>query len=177
MKSKKRIILVGGGASGKDYFSDALVKEGYMPDISMTTRPIRDGEVEDKTYHYVNDKTFNSHIELDKFYENVEFNGWKYGTLNKYWGMADVFIMTPSGVKSIKLQDRDECVVVFLDIAETTRRKRMSKRSDADSTERRIKADKRDFMGFIDYDYRINQPEFDVKSWIEILKVAIRQVI
>ena len=111
-------------------------------------------------------------ITNNKFYEYVEFNGWYYGTSKDDWENADVFIMTPSGVSTIKPEDRKNCVVVYIDIDEDIRRKRVSLRSDADSTERRIKADQKDFAGFIDYDYRITDPLFNTEEWINILKQA-----
>lgn len=168
----KRIILVGCAGSGKDYLASAFIDAGFKKDVSITTRPMRDGEVDGLTYQYVTDAVFDMGIFNDQFYEHVEFNGWKYGTTRDDWENADVFIMTPSGVSTIKSEDRKNCVIVYIDIDEDIRRKRVSLRSDADSTERRIKADQKDFAGFIDYDYRITDPLFNTEEWINILKQA-----
>ena len=46
MKLDKRIILVGKAASGKDYFKDFLIERGFIPSVSHTTRPMRDGEID-----------------------------------------------------------------------------------------------------------------------------------
>jgi guanylate kinase len=174
MKKSKRIILVGHAASGKDYLADTFVERGFRKDISMTTRLIREGEVDGLTYHYVSKEQFMMGIANNKFYEYVEFNGWMYGTSKDDWENADVFIMTPSGVASIKPEDRDDCTVVFIEIPEHIRRERMDLRSDSDKTERRIKADKKDFKGFIDYDYRIKNPSFGANAWVDIISRHIK---
>lgn len=172
-RATKRIILVGHAASGKDYLAAKFVERGFRKDISLTTRPMRDGEIPGVTYHYVTKEIFLEAIERGKFYEHVEFNGWMYGTSMDDWQNADVFIMTPSGVSQIPDSDREDCVIVYLEIPEEIRRQRMDLRSDADTTERRLKADREDFKGFIDYDYRITDPTFDADSWIDTLTHAI----
>ena len=167
---KKRIILVGHAASGKDYLADKFIERGFRKDVSLTTRPMRNkGEVDGLTYHYLSEELFMRYVSDNKFYENVKHNNWRYGTLKTSWDTSDVFIMTPSGVASIKPEDRKDCIVVFIDIAEHIRKQRMGLRSDADKAERRIEADKKDFKGFIDYDYRIKTPTFDTDTWIGIL--------
>jgi len=169
MRERKRIILVGHAASGKDYLASEFIKHGFRKDISLTTRPMRAGEIDGLTYHYVSKDQFMMAVHSSGFYEYVEFNGWMYGTSMDDWDNADVFIMTPSGVATIKAEDRKDCIVVFIEISEVIRRKRMDMRSDADTTERRLKADKEDFKGFIDYDYRITDANFSAIDWINIL--------
>lgn len=171
-RNRKRIILVGHAASGKDFLAAKFVEEGFRKDVSMTTRPMRDGEIPSVTYDYVTDKTFDNHAANNGFYESVIFNGWKYGTTMQNWNNADVFIMTPSGVTHIKPEDRKDCIVVYIEIPEEIRIKRMNIRSDADTTERRVQADRKDFKGFIDYDYRINDPNFNPSIWIDLLDKA-----
>jgi guanylate kinase len=166
---KKRIILVGHAASGKDYLAEEFVKRGFRKDVSSTTRPMRDGEIDGLTYHYISKEQFMTGLSNNAFYEHVEFNGWMYGTSKDNWDNADVFIMTPSGASSIHKEDRKDCVIVYIEVSEDIRRRRMDMRSDADTTERRLKADRKDFKGFIDYDYRITDCNFSAADWISIL--------
>jgi guanylate kinase len=173
-RKTKRIILAGHAASGKDYLAEKFIERGFRKDISMTTRPMRDGEVDGKTYHYVSKEEFMTGISDNLFFEYVEFNKWWYGTSMEDWDNADVFIMTPSGISQIPAEDRKDCVIVFIDIPERVRVSRINLRSDADTTERRIKADRNHFAGFIDYDYRIINHEFDASQWISILSNAIK---
>lgn len=172
MRTPRRIILAGPAASGKDYLAEEFIKQGFRKDVSMTTRPMREGEIDGQTYHYVSKERFMMGIANNEFYEHVEFNGWMYGTTVDDWEHAHVFIMTPSGISTIKPEDRKDCIVVYIDIPEDVRRQRMDLRSDADTTDRRIAADKKDFKGFIDYDYRINDPYFNPHVWIDLLVKA-----
>lgn len=156
----KRIILVGPAGSGKDYLREKFLSRGFEHDVSYTTRPIRKGEIPGKTYHYVSEERFIELEKAGKFLEAVQFNGWRYGTLLENWLTKDVFIKTPSGVKQLSAKDRGECLVIYLDIPYNERRARLLTRSDADSVDRRLKADERDFAGFKDFDMRIINPHF-----------------
>ena len=145
---KKRIILVGAAASGKDYFKDYLVSYGKKPSISHTTRPIRDGEIHDETYYFVSNEKFQSMIDDDDFFEHKEFNGWKYGTSRESIFESEVFIFTPGGIESLNKKFLRDSLIVYFDIAQDVRMERLMKRSDADSIQRRLEADAYDFCGF-----------------------------
>ena len=69
--------------------------------------------------------------------------------------------MTPSGLSSMKPEDRIESFVVYLDIDESVRKERLSQRNDADKLERRLNADYLDFNDFTDFDERIEDPYFN----------------
>jgi len=158
-----RIILVGKAASGKDYLRDMLTEEGLTPDVSYTSRPPREGEEDGVAYNFISDMEFSTLVRRGKMHEHVEFNGWQYGTTNVSWRNSDVFIMTPSGINQISREDRNDCVVVYIDIPLDIRRSRLMERSDSDKVERRILADEEDFKGFTDYDIQILDENFDVK--------------
>lgn len=155
-----RLILVGKAGSGKDYFRDYL-KGIELLDVSYTTRPPRDGEVDGYTYNFVDKNYFLAMKENDGFQEAVEFNGWYYGTSRHNWDTKTIFIMTPSGTKHIPKEDRSQCIFVYFDIPIEVRRGRLAKRSDADSVERRLEADEKDFAEFKDFDIRVTNPTFD----------------
>lgn len=146
--NKVRIIGVGAAGSGKDYFKDYLHSIGFPVDVSYTTRPMRSGEVNGYTYNYVKQPTFDNLVNRGLMYESVKFNGWSYGTAMVNWNLGGYFIMTPSGVDQIDPNDSYNTVVVYFDIDEKVRRQRVSTRSDADSTDRRIEADNKDFEKF-----------------------------
>ena len=157
----KRVVIVGKAGSGKDYLRDYLADCGLFVDVSVTTRPKREGELPGHTYHYIDKEEYNRLVENNMLYEHVTFNGWGYGTTLKSWDMSSVFIMTPTGVSKIAQCDRKDCWVLYLDIPEDIRRERISLRSDADSVDRRLEADRIDFNGFADYDYRVVDGLFD----------------
>lgn len=158
----KRLIIVGKGGSGKDYLRKKLEERGFKYCVSHTSRPPREGEVNGKDYHFISlDTAIHEFIEKGRFYEHVVFNGWVYGTSLDEFNSSNLFIMTPSGLASMRIQDREESFVVYLDIPEDVRRDRLSKRNDADKLERRLQADYEDFKWFFDYDARITDPLFN----------------
>lgn len=158
---KKKIILVGKAASGKDHLRSMLIDRGLKPDISATTRPPRKGEVDGIAYHFLTHEQFNALESEDELFEKVEFNGWRYGTLRKSWENSNVFIMTPSGLSQLSEHHRKQCFVVYLDIDIVKRRERMLMRGgDKAEITRRLMADETDFSGFSDYDLRVSDDGF-----------------
>lgn len=180
-RKTKRIVLAGPGGSGKDYLAKRLSDAGFTKDVSLTSRDPRFGEVEGFDYNYISEEEFLSLVEENKFEEYTIFDGNYYGTLEESWKTCDVFIRTPDGVEAISPEDREETVVVFFDIPEHIRAERISLRQDEFgnfiSTEKvmtRLSTDRKKFAGFIDYDYRINDPNFDPESWIDTLRHSIK---
>jgi guanylate kinase len=167
----KRIILVGKSAAGKDHarkISENLVGAKYA--VSYTTRPPRVGEVDGKDYYFLTEAEFKKMIDEDKWYEYVVFNDWYYGTTkDQFYGDCDLFIMTPKGLSHVSDEDRRESAVIYFDMPEESRRKRMLERQgNADNVERRIEADRIDFEDFDDYDFQIINPEYRVDDILEI---------
>jgi len=158
---KKRIILVGKGASGKDYARTILEKIGYPYQISYTTRPPRSNEKNGVDYWFVSKDWFLNMEFWDYFYESVEFNTWHYGTsreqMNRY---HCCFIMTPSGISHLNEDDRKDSLIVYFDIPLEIRKHRLSQRSDADTIERRLAADEEDFKDFKNFDLIITDPNY-----------------
>jgi guanylate kinase len=169
---KKRVILVGKGGSGKDHARKVLEDMGFRYCVSHTTRPPRDGEVDGKDYHFISrDSAAHQFAAKGLFYEYVIFNGWVYGTSRDEFDTADLFIMTPSGISKIEPEDRKESFIIYLDIQEDVRKERLSGRRDADDVSRRLDADDLDFAEFNDFDFRVIDPLFDIKSTWEKIKV------
>lgn len=163
MKSNKsRIILCGKAASGKDHLRKILEGRGFKYGVSYTTRPPRKGEIDGKDYFFLEENEFQTLIEQGFFYEHVTFNGWFYGTSKEQWFTTDdVFIMTPTGISKLHAADRKSSFIIYIDIPTDIRRERLMERNDnADSIERRLEADDRDFENFIDYDIKITDHNF-----------------
>ena len=162
---KKRLILVGKGGSGKDYLRKMLEEKGFKYCVSHTTRPIRDTEENGKDYWYI--KAEELPAMADKFYEGVYFNDWFYGTSLEEFNSSNLFIMTPKGIAKVKPEDRKESVILYINIDEETRRKRLEERRDADTVNRRLEADFNDFYDFTDYDLEITNSTFEVNEILE----------
>lgn len=158
--SHKRIVLVGRAASGKDHMRKTLEEKGFKYAVSYTTRPKRTGEVHGVDYFFLTDEEFEAMIERKEFYEHVSFNGWHYGTTNEQFYNDDVFIMTPHGISHIDPNDRKNTFIMYLDMKLGVRQRRLAQRSDADTVERRLAADDRDFADFKDFDIKITNHDF-----------------
>lgn len=158
---KKRVIIVGKGASGKDHLRKMMVEDGFNYCVSHTTRPMRSDEEEGIDYYFVKDEVAYMMILEDLFLEHTNFNGWIYGTSKDEFHKSNIFIMTPSGIAQLSKEDREESLIVYVNVSESIRKERMSKRRDADDVIRRTKADGIDFVNFNDYDHVIADPFFN----------------
>jgi len=167
---KMKIVIVGKSSSGKDFLKNELVKQkGLRPGISCTTRPPRKGEKDGETYHFISPIEFERGIFKEYFLEWQIFNGWYYGTRKQDWEKANVFIMTPLGIEDI-ISQIEGVTTVYLDIDLETRVERMNKRiGNADSVERRIIADEKDFQNFSCYTIRTTNPLFKINDIWKLL--------
>ena len=78
--------------------------------------------------------------------------------------------MTPHEVSTLSDEDRKKCFIVYLDIEESVRRQRLTKRDDNnDSIDRRVNSDKIDFKNFSNYDLKISDPEFDIEMVYDLM--------
>lgn len=157
----KKFIICGPGASGKDHLVKLLQKKGYTKDISYTTRPPRKEEVHGIDYVFVPREVFENFINQGRLYEYDVFDNNYYGTALHQWESCQLFIMTPGGIAKIKPEDRDSCLIIYLDIEEDIRRDRLFKRGiTTEQVEKRIAADRKDFKDFKDYDIIIKNHDF-----------------
>jgi guanylate kinase len=162
---KKRIILCGPGASGKDYFRDWLVGRGVPSGISTTTRDPRPGETDGVTYHFTDKETFMSKAASGEMIEWCEFSGWLYGTAAEDFNEKRLFIMTPSGMAQIDNAALEESIIVYFNAPRDIRLERLEKRfqkhPSGDTPEGRLDTDDRNFSGFQRYDIEITDPYYD----------------
>ena len=155
-----RIIIVGQAASGKDYLRQNLIKKGFIPSISYTSRPKRENEIEGVDYFFISKEDFESKKEKGEFYEWVMFNKNYYGTpKSNFDNSSQIFVMTPDGVKSLTKPHREESIVIYLDTPEDIRFKRLLERPGYNIKER-LKVDKKLFYNFSDFDLKISNPDF-----------------
>ena len=104
---------------------------------------------------------FESKIERGEFVEWQDFNGWKYGLTKDEFERCDVMILNAEAVTLLNAEYRNRLFVIYLDIAEETRRERLGVRDDKnDSTDRRIIADNEQFRNFSDFDCKITNENF-----------------
>lgn len=158
----KRIILVGPTAAGKTFLRNRFEKRGFVCDISYTSRPMREGEVDGVHYNFLGKRQFETLKNGGFFYEWVEYNGYYYGTGLKEWNELPLFIMETDGIKHITPEDRENCFVIYLNPREDIRHNRMKIERNWSTEEiaKRIKTDNKKFSSFTDYDMIIEDPYF-----------------
>ena len=76
------LLVSGPSGSGKTTLCRRLADEGEAHySISCTTRPPRQGEVDQRDYHFLSHQDFRSRIEAGEFLEHAEVHGNFYGSL------------------------------------------------------------------------------------------------
>jgi guanylate kinase len=165
---KKKLIICGKGASGKDFLRKYLEQYGcFKYAISMTTRPKRDNETNGVDYNFVTIEQFDDALSKNLLKEYEIFNQWKYGTTLKEWDSKNLFILTPSAISRLTREDIAQSYIVYLDIAKSVRRDRLSKRGDSEDPERRLVADDKIFELFTDFHKRITYDRFNPTELVE----------
>ena len=143
------LVLMGKSCSGKDTIANELVnKHGYEKFVSYTTRPMRDGEIQDQTYHFISEDEFINKINNGFFLEYRKYlsanaNGlWYYGTAKE-----DYEKDSPDGVNTL-ISKGINPKVIYIYANQITIKNRLLKRGDnKEEAERRMKADNVDFRG------------------------------
>ena len=138
-------ILCGKSASGKDTLLQELIKKGYTPIISTTTRPMREGEKEGREYFFVDNDKFNALIKEDKLVEYRKYNAlnngkedvWYYGTQKQDFNKNKnyIVILDLEGAASFKKAFPLLCQAVYIDTAGDIRTSRAKERGSFDEGE------------------------------------------
>lgn len=174
------IVLIGRTASGKTSISEKLMKVGFHKVITYTTRPKRDGEINDFTYHFISDEEFKKKIDEDFFLEYKTYtvadgSKWYYGSpKDEFYSDEDsVIILTPDGYRDfMKFNIPHKSIYIYANL--NTIRKRLIERGDnKGEAERRVEHDIIDFKGIEnEVDYIIyNNYDSDINSVVDnILK-------
>lgn len=147
------LVLCGYSGSGKDTLQKELINRGYEKIITYTTRPMRDGETNDKDYHFISQKKFNKLKEEGFFAETASYNAsfgfCSYGSAKEdYEDNNDnkkIIILNPYGLKALQEQNIPH-YSVYLDVDKNLLQKRLKGRGDSkEEILRRLEADERDF--------------------------------
>ena len=165
-KVNKRIILCGRACSGKDFFKKYCYDAGYSVNVSLVTRPMREGEVNGYDYHFTSEEEFKGMVDRGELYEHVNFNGTYYGTTVESFNTAEFFIMTPGGIRQLSEHERKRSLIVYFDIPRTIIMRRMEERG---LDTKRIESDDLDFYHFSDFDIRVPNPNFDPEAVLRVV--------
>ena len=146
------LVLTGGTASGKTTICKELIKLGMEKIVTVTTRPMRDGEIEGDDYFFVSDEEFEQMKKDNKFIETAEYNTaygiWKYGTLYSNIKENGVIILNPNGIINLVKKDID-CSIFLIQTPISIIKRRLIQRGDSpEEYMRRISTDSKDFNSF-----------------------------
>lgn len=99
------VTVTGPSGSGKTELVHALCENhNFAKLVSVTTRPMRPGEVEGKDYYFISEEKFTELEQNEKLVQATVFNGCSYGTttdeLNRIYaiGKIPIVIVEPGGV-------------------------------------------------------------------------------
>lgn len=164
--NKKGVFIVISGPSGvgKNTIADILVDKGYgIYSVSMTTRKIRDGEIEGRDYFFVDTDVFEDNIKKDNFLEYAKYNDNYYGTLKSF-----VFDNIDNGTNVIAVVDIQggvniekifpEAALIFImppSFEELERRLRSRNTDSEDDILKRLEIAKKEMDFSSHYDYTV----------------------
>jgi guanylate kinase len=127
------LILSSPSGAGKTTIARRLLAEDgeIALSISVTTRPIREGETDGVHYHFVDQAEFNRMVAADEFYEWATVFGHCYGTPKAHirsglkTGQDYLFDIDWQGTQQLFQKDQQDVVRVFIlppSLAELRRR-------------------------------------------------------
>ena len=137
------VILSGVAGAGKDTIKKELIKrmENVESLPSYTSRPIREGDVEGGTYHFVSREEFEKMVENQEFYEYDIHHNQYYGTSRKLLndkiksGKIIVKDIDVNGTEHLKelLGNDTKVVTIFLRVPKEELKHRLENRIDKPS--------------------------------------------
>ncbi|MEG1010167.1 MAG: hypothetical protein RSE41_02610 [Clostridia bacterium] len=173
---KKRIIIVGRGASGKDYIRQQLQSiKGLNYCVSYTTRPKRSNEEEGKDYYFCTHEDYIKFLMSDKGIVNhcISELNWNY-----FFDLKDIigsqynlFVMDPIQIKQLPNNIIKSSLILYINTPLKIIQERLSKRHDVDNVERRIQYDNVIFKDFKIYDLELDGSKNNTQELKELIKI------
>lgn len=150
------IAIIGQAGSGKDSIYRRIVHQyKYHPVVGYTTRPIREGEVDGRDYHFVSVEEFD---ELDLITEK-SFNGWYYGISKESFSETEINIGVFNPSQIMDLLERNDIdmeiyEIIASDKARLIRQLTREENPDVKEILRRFGTDAHDFE-YLDFERQI----------------------
>ena len=173
MKLNERGLLVvisGPSGVGKGTVRKALFERpdhNLVYSVSMTTRPMRPGEVDGKDYYFVTKEEFMKNLDQGKFLESAEFVGNYYGTpLDKVNANLDngnevVLEIEVEGASQVKSKMPDAVMIFIAPPSKQALYDRLKRRGTENESQvmARIAKANREFKSAYLYDYIVVNDE------------------
>ena len=158
----KIVYIIGKSSSGKDtIFKKLKEKLNFNTYIMYTTRPIREGEKEGITYHYISNEKMQRYIEGKEKEKLIEYRTyqtvhgpWTYATIADEQFQSDknmLMLGTLESYEKMKNVFKNELIPIYIEVEDGLRLERAIKRERQEKepkyTElcRRFLADSKDF--------------------------------
>ena len=148
------ITIMGKTSCGKDTVVNELIsKYGFRKCVTYTTRPMRDGEKQDITYHFITEDDFKQKIRENFFAEyksyDTELGIWYYGVALEDVENADdktVIILTPDGYRDVikKVKNKPKSIYIYANNS-TIKERLINRGDDPKEAQRRLEHDNIDF--------------------------------
>lgn len=141
--NRKVFVLTGNTGTGKTTVANYLNEFYEMPKvITHTTRPPREGEIDQIDYYFETEQSF----ENNHYLESVAYANYRYGSsyegLERAWEKSPLIsiVLDTAGAKTYSEKLGDAAVVIFLTVTKTDELLgRLSKRGDnLEETRRRM---------------------------------------
>ena len=183
------VILSGVAGAGKDTIKKELIKrmENVESLPSYTSRPIREGDVEGGTYHFISREEFETMIENEEFYEYDIHHNQYYGTSRKLLndkiksGKIIVKDIDVNGTEHLKelLGNDTKVVTIFLRVPKEELKHRLENRIDKPSPQEIIlRLNRFDYeesrISLYDYVLKNNDLEKTVRIIMTIIENEVR---
>lgn len=184
MKKGKFIVVSGPSGVGKGTICDRLIKElNAWYSVSMTTRNIRDGEVDGVNYYFISKEEFKKRIDEGKLLEYNIYNGNYYGTpkdkvLEKLEMGINVFLeIDVNGAKNIKKIFNDALLIYIAPPSIEELRERLIGRGteDLETIENRIKIASDELKQIDFYDYVVVNDDLE-KAISQVKKIILDKI-
>lgn len=180
MSKYKIIALFGESGSGKDTVLKELCRgKEYNKIISVTTRPIREKELQGVDYDFVDSIGFAEKLLSGDLIEATSFRDWFYGTdiksLNKE--KINVGVFNIASIECLLEDNRLKVYPIYLYSSNKTRLLRSLEREinpDCEEICRRFLADKKDFCD-IPFEYISISNKGDLKTTVEMINYYIQK--
>ena len=183
------VILSGVAGAGKDTIKKELIKrmENVESLPSFTSRPIREGDVEGGTYHFVSREEFEKMIENEEFYEYDIHHNQYYGTSRKLLNdkiksgkiiVKDIDVNGTEHLKELLVNDT-KVVTIFLRVPKEELKHRLENRIDKPSPQEIIlRLNRFDYeesrINLYDYVLKNNDLEKTVQIIMTIIENEVR---